>query len=396
MSQDLAEDVLLKVQPSLIDRINVFSDKQYKAEISNNELLQGLDEKIDEISKLIDCEITGGEVRLDENNNFVINDIYDGCMVDKNLLIEQIIEGLKQTSNIELNVPTIAKKSNLTKEDIQKNIQLRSSYSTNYASSIDGRKNNVQLALSAFNGLKVDCGQEISFNQIVNEKIDEEQFKTAKVIVNGEFVDGKGGGICQASTTLYNALILSDIDILEVHSHSLPVHYVPLAFDAMVNQGSADLKFKNNLQKPVYIKAWGDKNNAYVEIWGEPFEDGKKIQTKSEFIGTLPHHGDKIIPDTEGKYSQKITFKGEYVREKLPQEGYESKAIIQYVENGEIKEEKVVRHEYYQPQYGIIYEGVEDIIEGITLPENTVKFIPPQQSSHSNQNIVTNKIQNAR
>jgi hypothetical protein len=103
----------------------------------------------------------------------------------------------------------------------------------------------------------------------------------------------------------------------------------------------------------------------------------------------LPHPGDRIIKDVEGEYSNKVTFKGEYLRLKYPHEGYEANAYLQrYSSDGELLEEKLIRHEIYLPQEGVIIEGVEEVYEGITLPENNVKFIPPQVDSKTNKDNV--------
>ena len=90
-----------------------------------------------------------------------------------------------------------------------------------------------------------------------------------------------------------------------------------------------------------------------------------------------------------GEYSNKVTFKGEYLRLKYPHEGYEANAYLQkYSADGTLIEEKLIRHEIYNPQEGIIVEGMEDVYEGITIPDNDVKFIPPQVSSKTNKDNV--------
>lgn len=395
---DLANKVIEQSKPNIIKRINVFDKSQNSITIKNSDLVLQIDKQIDEIAKQVDCEPSGCEVIFNDNANkpFEVTEAKDGVVVNKALLKEQIIDALENSLKTELEIPIIPKVNPINAQTIEENLQKRATFSTNYSSSVDGRKFNVQLALSAFNGFKIEPKQVVSFNDVIDQKIDDDEFRTAKIILNGEFVNGKGGGICQASTTLYNALLLAGINVLEVHPHSLPVSYVPLAFDAMVNRGTSDMVFENNLTKPIYIKTWGDETDAYVEIWGEPFEEGKSIRTRADYVGTLPHLGDKIIPDTEGKYADKITFKGEYYRVKMPQEGYESKAVLEYLENGVVVDEKQIRHEYYSPQYGIIYEGTEELIEGIELPENKVKFIPSQkQETNNSQQTIKNKIENS-
>ena len=149
--------------------------------------------------------------------------------------------------------------------------------------------------------------EEVSFNLVTGDKTPENGYQKAKIILNGVYVDGYGGGACQASTTLYNALILADLEILEVNPHSLPVSYVPLAFDAMVSEGYSDLRFKNNLEYPIYIKTWGDETRAYVQIYGQPLEEGLEIVRRAEFIGTIPHEGDTIVKDENKEYADQIT-----------------------------------------------------------------------------------------
>lgn len=109
------------------------------------------------------------------------------------------------------------------------------------------------------------------------------------------------------------------------------------------------------------------------------FDDDITIKNKSELVKVLPHGGDNIITDTKGEYSNKVLYKGEYYRLKFPQEGYESKGYIQYIKNGEIIEEKLIRHDHYRPQDGIIVEGNATLEEGMTLPSNGVKYISPQK-----------------
>ena len=147
---------------------------------------------------------------------------------------------------------------------------LRSKFFTSYPSSTEERKSNIKLAAKSLDYAFVDVGGEFSFNQTVGARTEKRGYKTAKIIVGGEFVDGVGGGVCQVSTTLYNAVLLAGLKVTEFHAHSLPVSYVAPSFDAMVNSGSADLKFINNTHNPVYIRAFADDATLTIEIYGEP------------------------------------------------------------------------------------------------------------------------------
>ena len=104
--------------------------------------------------------------------------------------------------------------------------------------------------------------------------------------------------------------MLADIEVKEANHHTRPASYVPLSLDAMVSEGYADLVFKNSSDCPIFIKTICDENNAKVEIYGKNFENGEKIKLRSELIKILPHNGDKIIADTDVKYSNQVLYKG--------------------------------------------------------------------------------------
>lgn len=355
-----------------------------KANISIRNSLMGFDEKIQEIASEINIEPKSPKIVFDpenETNMFSLSKGENGLLLDKEALYEKIDSEFLKSKKIVVEIPMKQVEFENDEKAAVENIVKRSSFSTDYSSSVDGRKNNVNVALKDFNGMVVEPGQEVSFNDVTGEKTPEKGYQKAKIILNGVYVDGYGGGACQASTTLYNALILADIEILEVNPHSLPVSYVPLALDAMVSEGYSDLRFKNNLENPIYIKTWGDETNAYVEIYGQPLEEGVEILRKAEFVGTIPHEGDTIVKDVNGEYANQITYAGEYLRIKYPREGYHSKAYICYYKNGELIDQKLIRDEIYKPQKGLVIEGTATLGEGMTLPENEVEIIPPENSS---------------
>lgn len=101
-------------------------------------------------------------------------------------------------------------------------------------------------------------GEEFSFNAAVGERTEERGYSTAKVIENGKFVEGVGGGVCQVSSTVYNCALLSGLTVTERHRHSLAVSYVEPSFDAMVSYSYADLRFYNDTGKSVFIVADAD------------------------------------------------------------------------------------------------------------------------------------------
>lgn len=121
----------------------------------------------------------------------------------------------------------------------------------------------------------------------------ENGFKDAKVILNGEFTDGVGGGTCQVSTTLYNCALLSDMQIITVNQHSLPVSYVAPSFDAMVSD-SADLKFTNTSDFPVTVHSFIKDRNLYFYMIGVK---GRDIKLVSETLDVIPYKTQTVTSD---------------------------------------------------------------------------------------------------
>lgn len=376
-------------------KLKELKENDYNLYISYRNLLGGFNETLTKIESEINQELKEPEVKFDPSldSPFTYIDGQSQIIVDREKLNDMIDSAFTTSKKITVYIPYTEIEPNDNLESLKLKTSLRSTFSTNYAKSSANRKSNVKTALGAFNGQIIMPDEEVSFNEITGARTEENGYKPANIILNGIYVEGSGGGVCQASTTLYNALLLANIEILEVSKHSLPASYVPLALDAMVSEGISDLKFKNNTGSPLYFKTYGDSKNVYVEIYGLAIQNGEYYKTRSEFIKALPHPGDRIVADATGEYSSKVTFKGEYLRLKYPQEGYEANAYLQhYSSDGTLLDEVLIRHEIYQPQEGIIIEGIEEPYEGITLPENNVKFISPQTSSSVNGDNVNKKI----
>jgi vancomycin resistance protein YoaR len=146
--------------------------------------------------------------------------------------------------------------------------------------------------MEKFNGLVISNGQTASFNKIVGKRTAEAGFKEAKIIVDGEFVPGIGGGVCQASTTIFNALLLSGLKIETSHNHSLPISYVPIGRDAMVSS-CADLVFTNNTGGNLYFETGTTRNTAWIKIYGNKTSVQYKPRTT---VTEMPLKDDECDP----------------------------------------------------------------------------------------------------
>jgi vancomycin resistance protein VanW len=144
-----------------------------------------------------------------------------------------------------------------------------SSYRTHY-SERGNRMQNIALACSRINGKVLMPGQIFSYNETVGPRDERAGFKLAPVIIKGKLEPGMGGGICQVSSTLYNAALFADLKIVRRQHHAFPVHYLPAGRDATVVYPAIDFQFQNNTDKPIAISAKGTGGVVEMRIFGVP------------------------------------------------------------------------------------------------------------------------------
>ncbi len=155
---------------------------------------------------------------------------------------------------VEAEIKTIL--ANITKEKLQTINTTLSSFSSNFSSSAYGRSTNITLATKSINGTLLMPGQSFSFNGTVGQRTAAKGYKPAPVDIGTKVSTDYGGGICQVSTSLYNAIIRSNIKSTERNHHSIPSTYIPLGMDATVDWGNLDYKFINTLKFPIYIESF--------------------------------------------------------------------------------------------------------------------------------------------
>ena len=141
-----------------------------------------------------------------------------------------------------------------------------SSFTTKFDSSVTGRVRNIELSSQAIDNVILGVGDIFSFNTTVGERTEARGYQKAKEIVNKKMVAGIGGGICQTSSTLYNAVDQLQVDYVEHHNHSLNVGYVPKGRDATVSWGGPDFRFENSLNVPLLLKTKVNKEKGTVTV----------------------------------------------------------------------------------------------------------------------------------
>ena len=143
-----------------------------------------------------------------------------------------------------------------------------SSFSTNYSAQNVNRTTNLRLAANKINGTVVMPGEEFSYNKVVGERTIAAGYKEAPIYVSGRVEDGLGGGICQITTTLYNAVVYANLEITERTNHQFVPSYSKAGRDATVVYGSIDFRFKNTRNYPVKILCTVSGGVAKCEIYG--------------------------------------------------------------------------------------------------------------------------------
>ena len=169
-----------------------------------------------------------------------------------------------------------------------------SSFSTNYVNN-PARTTNLRLASKKINGTVIMPGQTFSYNKIVGERTISAGYKEAPIYVNGRVEDGLGGGICQVTTTLYNAVLYANLEVTERSNHMFLTSYVGGGRDATVAYGSRDFKFKNNRNYPIKISASVKNGKCTIEIYGLKTTDDYDVKITTKQTGARTYKAYKKL-----------------------------------------------------------------------------------------------------
>ncbi|MDD4290695.1 MAG: VanW family protein [Clostridia bacterium] len=238
----------------------------------------------------------------------------------------------------------------LTTEELAKKSHLRGGFSTYCTDSSEDRKHNIRLALDALNGCVIECGQTLSFNQMVGKRTAERGYRLSTVIINGDYALDYGGGVCQVSTTLYNSALICGLEIVERHRHTLKSSYAMPGFDAMVNSGSADLRIANTTNQPVYLLCEYVEGRITIRMYGEenPFDINRRSEVLMEERAEV-----EIIVDTDNVYANLLEGKSRHVLIKSIDALY-SKSFLDYYLNGRLVKSVYLHSDYYYPRKGVV------------------------------------------
>ena len=246
--------------------------------------------KISEIAR--DVYVKGQDADVDtfdpDTGEFTFINEVTGYELDSDDLYNQITQAIANgqvSVNIEAKVNEVAPEHTVA---YMKEHFGRISYMRTETSSNSDRNKNIRLAADCFDGMRVDPGETVSFNETTGERTYEKGYKDAPAYSGGVVVKEPGGGVCQVSTTLYNAVAKADLEIVDRSPHSRVADYVPIGLDAAVNWPDQDFVFKNNTDYPIFISAEYYDRNLTIKIYGHQMADGVYIMLESEKTATIP------------------------------------------------------------------------------------------------------------
>lgn len=227
-----------------------------------------------------------------KDGKFVVTEDVDGTQVDVDASVKVIATHFdsewEHNGSETFELVSAVKEAEITSETLSQIKDNLGSFTTEFESGND-RAKNIALATSRINGTVLMPGEEMSASDGMGERSEENGYRPAGTYLNGEVVDGVGGGVCQVSTTLYNTVLNAELEVTERSPHSMTVSYVPAAQDAAIASGYKDLKFKNNTDAPIYIEGYTKGGSVTFTIYGvETRAANRTVKYVSETLSTTP------------------------------------------------------------------------------------------------------------
>ncbi|MBQ8093820.1 MAG: VanW family protein [Clostridia bacterium] len=272
------------------------SSGQFTYETSYEYDRSKLSELVDIIGESLDT--APGNATLDafnmETQTFSFKEGTSGVRADREQLARDILSALDagRTDQV-ISVKTEMIEPELHARDLEGHFGLVSTFTTETTRDRD-RNKNIEISAGTLNGQVVQPGATLSFNGCTGKRTEEKGYREAHAIVGGVLVDDTGGGVCQTSSTLFNAVVRADVEIVKRYAHSWPSIYVPRGEDATVNWPNRDFVFKNSSNYPIFLRAWYDNYHVTVEVYGLIPQEFARIDLESETIQTIKPSNDVL------------------------------------------------------------------------------------------------------
>lgn len=327
-----------------------------------------LEEKLVEIKGELDSPVKNATLEYKNEKTSVIPEESGREM--KVLASKSKIKNELKKDNFDIDLVVKLEEAKFKAADLKGIDTLLGAYSTNYGG-VAGRSYNIEKSARDTNGVVLKPGEEFSFNGLTGDKTLARGYKVAPVIESGQLVPGIGGGVCQTSSTIFNAALLAGMEITTRRNHTIPSDYVDLGRDATVADGNPgqDFKFKNPFKHNVYIKNYTLNGKLHSQIYGSK-EDFQKIDISTQMLGSFGG-GNKTVVDASVPAGKKVVVK--YGR---PGYSVATYRIFKDEQGNTVKTEKIAISTY-PAQVGLIKVGPA---KPAAKPNPGAKRGPNQQS----------------
>ena len=288
------------------------------------------------------------------DSGFVVVDGEQGVVVDESAAVKTIlafIEGDYSAENTTVAVPTMISEPIGSAEELAKVKDLLGTFKTSFRSSNADRSKNVRTGAGHIDGTVLYPGETFSTYEYVNPFTIENGYAMAGSYLNGKVVDSLGGGICQVSSTLYNAVLLSELEIVERSPHSMMVTYVQASADAAIAGTYKDFKFKNNTNAPIYIEGYTtDDKQVVFNIYGEETRPaGRTIKFTNKVLESTPAVTQLVADPAQG-IGYRIVESGH--------NGCKAELYKEVYVDGVLQSSEKVNKSNYQVSNRMVYYGI--------------------------------------
>lgn len=270
----------------------------------------------------------------------------EGVKINRDEFRKAIYDAIKPNVDVTVKVPIESVTPEITSDELSRIDGIIGTYRTNFSPNVEGRNENIRLSAQYMNNYLLMPGEVFSYNKVTRLKTVSNGYKNATVIVNGEIEEGLGGGVCQVSSTLYNSVLYSGLEIVQRRPHSIPSSYVNYGRDAVVSDNAIDFKFKNNYDFPVYLKTYVGSSSVTVTIYGNT-GSVPEIDIISNVVSVKPRAVKYIDDPNLEKGKEVVKTKG---RDEIRSETY---VVINGVK-------KLVSKDRYPSQTKVIMRGTKE------------------------------------
>lgn len=359
----IEEAVQLGTQGNIVQRYKALKDLEHENKIFAVELdfdVTAIDSILAERCTQFDREALDATLILEEGVFRVVGG-QTGYLLDVETSIDTIYEYLTGDWNREacsINLDVTVTEPRGSEEELMQVKDILGTYTTSFSSSGQSRSANVTNGCSLINGTVLYPGDEFSTYEAVSPFTEKNGYYMAGSYLNGKVVDSLGGGICQVSTTLYNAVLLSELDVTERYNHSMIVTYVEPSADAAIAESSGkDFKFVNNTGHPIYIEGYvsSDKKITFTIYGVETRPEGHSVEYVSEVLETISPTTEVLYPDVTQPIGY-VSVTGAHI-------GYKARLWKIVKENGEEVSREIVNTSSYKmvPRSAVVGVSTPDV-----------------------------------